>query len=94
LCQTDKVQIAQRIGAHVAMIRSTKQPLHLSDIETFLAEITAQSSATIAAPPWDLIGMFITKLGNELGEILPKVRQAGKAGQTISSESITCSLSS
>ncbi|WWD18419.1 hypothetical protein CI109_102869 [Kwoniella shandongensis] len=78
------VQLAQRIGAHVAMIRSTKQPLRLADIETFLAEVTVESSAASDAPPWELIGMFITRIGNELGVVLPKVKAAVKAGQVVS----------
>ncbi|WVQ80521.1 hypothetical protein IAT38_002626 [Cryptococcus sp. DSM 104549] len=78
------VQLAQRIGQHVATIRSTKSPLRLSDIETFLHDVTAQSaSAGSDAHPWDLIGMFISKLGEELGGVVPKVKAAVKAGQVV-----------
>ncbi|KAK8858530.1 hypothetical protein IAR55_002757 [Kwoniella newhampshirensis] len=78
------VQLAQRIGAHVASVRSTKQPLRLSDIETFLVEVTAESSAASNAPPWELIGRFITRLGTEMGIVLPKIKSAVKSGQIIS----------
>ncbi|OCF42027.1 dynactin 1 [Kwoniella heveanensis CBS 569] len=78
------VQLAQRIGAHSATVRSTKQPLKLSDIEVFLQEITAESSAQSDAPPWELIGSFISRLGHELGSILPRIKEAVKGGQIVS----------
>nr|XP_018262298.1 dynactin 1 [Kwoniella dejecticola CBS 10117]OBR84456.1 dynactin 1 [Kwoniella dejecticola CBS 10117] len=78
------VQLAQRIGAHAATLRASKQPLRLSDIERFLVEITAESSATSDAHPWELIAMFVTRLGNEMGSVLPKVKEAVKGGHLIS----------
>ncbi|WVQ96736.1 hypothetical protein IAU59_003843 [Kwoniella sp. CBS 9459] len=78
------VQLAQRIGAHAATVRSTKQPLRLSDIEVFLQEITAESSAQSDAPPWDLIGAFVSRLGHELGGVLPRIKEAVKGGQVVS----------
>ncbi|KAK4685386.1 dynactin 1, partial [Tremellales sp. Uapishka_1] len=78
------VQLAQRIGVHVASIRSTKSPLRLTDIEGFLQEITAESSALSDAPPWELIGMFVSRLGSELGAALPKVKTAVKSGSLVS----------
>ena len=80
------VQLAQRIGAHVAALRVSKEPLRLSDIETFLDEVTAESSKANEAPPWELIGMFIQRIGSELGALLPKVKGAIKAEQIHSSE--------
>ena len=80
--QADK-QLAQRIGAHAASIRSSKDPLRLSHIEGFLVDITAQSAAPAGMPPWDQIGMFITRLGQELGMALPKIKQAVKDGQVV-----------
>jgi dynactin 1 len=47
-------------------------------------DITAQSAAPAGMPPWEQIGMFITRLGSELGMALPKVRQAVKEGQVVS----------
>ena len=76
-------QLAQRIGAHAASIRSSKNVLRLSDIEQFLVDITAQSAAPAGMPPWEQIGMFITRLGQELGMALPKIRQAVKEGQVV-----------
>ena len=81
------VQLAQRIGAHVTSIRASKQPLILSDIEQFLVEVTAELSDSLNARPWDLIEMFISKLGNELSIAMSKIKQAVKAGQVVSSES-------
>lgn len=85
LDQADK-QLAQRIGAHAASIRSSKDPLRLSHIEEFLVDITAQSAAPAGMPPWDQIGMFITRLGQELGMALPKIKQAIKDGQVVHSK--------
>ena len=76
-------QLAQRIGAHAASIRSSKDPLRLSHIKGFLVDITAQSAAPAGMPPWDQIGMFITRLGHELGMALPKIKQAVKDGQVV-----------
>ncbi|WVQ72856.1 hypothetical protein IAR50_002417 [Cryptococcus sp. DSM 104548] len=78
------VQLAQRIGQHTALLRSTKQPLKLSDIEGFLADVTAQSaSAGVQAHPWEVIGAFVAKLGEELGAALPKVKEAVKEGRVM-----------
>ncbi|ODO01512.1 hypothetical protein I350_06332 [Cryptococcus amylolentus CBS 6273] len=78
------VQLAQRIGQHTALLRSTKQPLKLSDIEGFLADVTAQSaSAGVQAHPWEVIGAFVAKLGEELGAAVPKVKEAVKEGRVM-----------
>lgn len=84
--RADLPQLAQRIGAHTAALRVSKEPLRLSDIEGFLVEITASSAAPTNMAPWDQIGMFISKLGAELGSILPKIRTAVKEGQVITGE--------
>lgn len=78
------IQLAQRIGAHIGAIRSSKEPLKLVDIDRFLAEVTAQSDADL--PPWDVISSFVTRLGTELGDNVPKFRNASKSGQTVSRE--------
>jgi dynactin 1 len=80
------VQLAQRISAHVSTLHASKAPLRLADIETFLNEVTAQSAHANEAPPWELIGMFVQRLHAEIGAILPKVKNATKAGQVVSSE--------
>jgi len=83
-------QLAQRIGAHAASIRSSKNVLRLSDIEQFLVDVTAQSAAPAGMPPWEQIGMFITRLGQELGMALPKIRQAVKEGQVVHCKLALC----
>lgn len=82
----DCTQLAQRIGAHTTSIRSSKEVLRLSDIEGFLVAITASSAAPTDMPPWEQIGMFISRLGAELGAALPKIRTAVKDGQLTSSK--------
>lgn len=82
-------QLAQRIGAHAASIRSSKDPLLISDVEKFLVDITSQSAAPAGMPPWDQIGMFITRLGQELGMALPKIKQAFQDGQVVHCEVCT-----
>lgn len=81
------VQLAQRISAHVSSLHSSKALLRLSDIEGFLDEVTAESAHANEAPPWDLIGMFVQRLGAEIAAILPKIKAAAKSGQTVSSQS-------
>ncbi|TXT13518.1 hypothetical protein VHUM_00885 [Vanrija humicola] len=79
------VQLAQRIMAHIASLRSSKEQLRLADIQTFLAEVTAPVGAAELAP-WDIIGHFITRLVMDLDNGLPKFRNAAKSGQTIDLE--------
>ncbi|OXG26855.1 dynactin 1 [Cryptococcus neoformans] len=82
------VQLAQRIGQHVSTLRSTKEPLRLSDIESFLHDVTAQSaSAGSKVHPWELIAMFVSKLGEDLSGTLPKIKEAAKDGRIVSLES-------
>lgn len=78
------VQLAQRIGAHVTATRSSKEPLKLADIEKFCATVVAENVGASDLSPWEVIGSFVTRLGTDLGDMLPKFRNAAKAGQTIS----------
>ncbi|KIR75777.1 dynactin 1 [Cryptococcus deuterogattii CA1014] len=82
------VQLAQRIGQHVSTLRNTKEPLRLSDIDSFLRDVTAQSaSAGSNVHPWDLIAMFVSRLREDLNGTLSKIKEAAKDGRTISLES-------
>ncbi|KIR29722.1 dynactin 1 [Cryptococcus deuterogattii LA55] len=82
------VQLAQRIGQHVSTLRNTKEPLRLSDIDSFLRDVTAQSaSAGSNVHPWDLIAMFVSRLRDDLNGTLSKIKEAAKDGRTISLES-------
>ena len=80
------IQLAQRIGAHVSSLRASKQPLRLIDIEVFLQEITSESSAPSGAPPWELIGMFVSRLGSELATVTSAVKTAIKNGSVVHSQ--------
>nr|KIR89490.1 dynactin 1 [Cryptococcus tetragattii IND107] len=78
------VQLAQRIGQHVSTLRSTKEPLRLSDIDSFLHDVTAQSaSAGSNVHPWDLISMFVSRLREDLSGTLSKIKEAAKDGRTV-----------
>ncbi len=79
------VQLAQRIGAHVASIRTTKETLRLADIEQFVLEVTSNLSATTDTRPWDGIAAMISDLNVEFGSALPNIKQASSAGQFVSS---------
>lgn len=83
------VQLAQRISAHVSSLHTSKASLRLSDIEGFLDEVTAESAHANEAPPWELIRMFVQRLGSEIAGILPKIKGAAKSGQIVSSQSAT-----
>ncbi|RXK41589.1 dynactin 1 [Tremella mesenterica] len=69
------VQLAQRIAAHVASLRASKEPLRLEEIEGFLEQLVADSAVPSDAPPWEQIGMFISRLGTDLGLVLPKISE-------------------
>lgn len=80
-------QLAQRIGQHVSTLRSTREPLRLSYIDSFLRDVTAQSaSAGSNAHPWDLIAMFVLRLREDLSGTLSKIKEAAKDGRTVSCE--------
>ena len=80
------VQLAQRIGGHVATLRSSKEPLRLTVIERFLDEVTVESANANDAPPWELIASFVQRLAAEVATVLPKVKGATKGGQVVQSE--------
>ena len=80
------IALAQRIGGHIASLRSSKQSLRLADIEVFLDEVTAESANANEAPPWELIGAYVQRLGVEVGGILPKVKIASKSNQVLPRE--------
>jgi len=52
--------------------------------------VTAESSARSDTLPWEHIGKLISKLSIELAVVLPKVRQAIKAGNLVPSELTRC----
>ncbi len=79
-------QLAQRIGAHVASIRTSKEPLRVSDIERLLGEVVRDISSGSDERAWDVMERLVATVSNELGAVLPKVRQAVKAGQVVLSE--------
>jgi dynactin 1 len=68
------------IGAHAGTIRSSKAPLRLTDIKRFLSEVTSQSAAPQNIPPWEVIAAFISRLGAQLADTLPRIRSANKSG--------------
>lgn len=70
------IKLAQKVGEHVAIVRDERRPLVLDDILGFLTEITADVAGAQNIPPWDIIGMFVTRLGSDLGAFLPRVRTA------------------
>jgi dynactin 1 len=76
------VQVAQRIGMHIASVRQSKEPLRLSDIDKFLAEVTVQVDAEMT--PWEVISSFMERLATDLTDTLPKFRGAAKGEQVVS----------
>ncbi len=71
------------VNNHIAEIRSSKSALDLEVILGFLREITADVAAGGDAQPWDIIGMFITRLSNDVNDLLPKIRDAMEMGGII-----------
>lgn len=78
------VRLAQRVRQHVETLRASKGALRLSDIDQFLSEVTKGALAEDASDPWDVILSFVSRLGTDLSDTLPKFRAAPKAGQVIS----------
>lgn len=82
------IKLAQKVGEHVAIVRDERRPLVLGDVVAFLTEITADVAGAQDIPPWDIIGMFVTRLGSDLGAFLPQVRGAVQDGQLVALPSL------
>lgn len=78
-------QLAQKIGGHLNDLRGTQQPLQLSTILQYLQEVTASFNPQGDVEPWDIIGMFVTRLGTDLNNLLPAVQAAIKDEKLINS---------
>jgi dynactin 1 len=78
------MQLAQRIAGHVASLKVSKEPLRLKDIEGFLKEVTREQRDL--GEPWEVIGLFVNRLGAEVGAVLPRIRTSVKVGQLVRSE--------
>jgi hypothetical protein len=99
------IQLAQKIGQHVAELRLSKEPLQLPVILGFLQELTSHVTLGSDVQPWDVIGMFVTRLSNDVNALLPQVQQSitdqrlmtskpccGIAGYTSTADVLTPSL--
>lgn len=82
-------QLAQKIGQHVAELRMTKEPLQLPVILGFLQELTSHVTLGTDVQPWDVIGMFVTRLSNDVNALLPQVQQSVTDQRLITSKSFT-----
>lgn len=79
----DTRQLAQRIGAHVDSLRTSKQALVLEDIDRILLEVTGESVAAQETSSWDQITSLVSRLSAELANALPQIRNAVRGGQLI-----------
>jgi hypothetical protein len=52
----------------------------------FLQEVTESVNPQGDIQPWDIIGMFVTRLGTDLNNLLPQVQTAIEDGQTLHSQ--------
>ena len=52
----------------------------------FLQELTSHVALGSEVQPWDIIGMFVTRLSNDVNALLPQIQQSIDDGKLIQSE--------
>lgn len=80
------IRLAQKTGEYLTDIKQNQTPLDVQKILGFLADVTADVGAQ-DVHPWDIIGMFVTRLGNDIGAYLPQVKAAIQEDQLLHCES-------
>ncbi|KAJ9107379.1 hypothetical protein QFC21_000829 [Naganishia friedmannii] len=69
------VQLAQKVDQHISGLRETKGSIEFPVILGFLQELTADVALDSDVQPWDVIGMFVTRLSNDVNAILPEIQR-------------------
>jgi hypothetical protein len=80
------LQLAQKIGGHLNDLKSTREPLQLSMVLGFLREVTSAINPQGDIRPWDIIGMFVTRLSTDLNSLLPRIQSAADQGHLVQSK--------
>jgi hypothetical protein len=57
--------------------------MQMSLILGFLRELTSHVALGSDVQPWDIIGMFVTRLSNDVNALLPQVQQSIDEGRLI-----------
>lgn len=52
----------------------------------FLREVTSAINPQGDIKPWDIIGMFVTRLGTDLNSLLPRMQAAVEQGNLVHSQ--------
>lgn len=61
-------------------LRESKAPMRLDDILALLKSITSGVPGGSDVDPWDIIGMYVTRLGNDIHQLLPAIKTAVDSG--------------
>lgn len=69
-------QLAQKIGGHLKELEGTATPLRLSVVLQFLRDVTSGVDMRGDIQPWDIIGMFITRIATDMDNLLPQIHAA------------------
>lgn len=70
----------------MAELQASGEPLRLSLIVGLLQELTSHVALGSEVQPWDIIGMFVTRLSNDVNALLPQIQQSIDDGKLIQSE--------
>lgn len=70
------LQLAHKIRQYIAELRISKEPLQLPVILGFLQEQKSDVALGSDIQPWDVIGLFVTRLSNDVNALLPPVQQS------------------
>ncbi|KZV79203.1 hypothetical protein EXIGLDRAFT_632417 [Exidia glandulosa HHB12029] len=66
------IQLAQKVGAHLAELRQSKAPLKLTSIIGFVRELAiANSSKLEGSPTWEVLGDTIKQIVQDVGALMP-----------------------
>jgi dynactin 1 len=79
------LQLAQKIGGHLNDLRGTEEPLQLAVVLDFLRQVTSAINPQGDIRPWDIIGMFVTRLSTDLNSLLPRIQSAVEEGHLLQS---------
>ncbi|KAJ9123331.1 hypothetical protein QFC22_001530 [Naganishia vaughanmartiniae] len=78
------VQLAQKVDQHISGLRETKGSIKFPVILGFLRDLTANVALDSDIQPWDVIGMFVTRLSNDVNAILPEIQRTMADGNLLS----------
>jgi hypothetical protein len=76
------------VDQHISGLRETKASIEFPVILGFLQDLTANVALDSDIQPWDVIGMFVTRLSNDVNAILPEIQRTMADGQLLTGKRV------